>query len=142
MNKYTIVLFSLGTLFSFVAVGGSICPQLSTFPRWMIGYFHVQFADGSSANESLGLWYGNITLSNGKVGIFTMTEPLNKSDHFFIFHDCVQIQNATPQQRCSLVVPNCNGHTKYIHKAPELVSICPDSTSSPDLETEIVERMG
>ena len=142
MNKYTIVLLFLDALFIFVTVRGSICPPVSMFPYWMIGDFHMQFADGSSANATVGLWYANITLSNGKTGNLTMTKALNKSDHFFIFHDCIHIQGTEPQQRCSLVVPNCNGYTEYLHKAPELVSICPESTSSPDVEAEIIQRIG
>lgn len=141
MNKYTIILLFLNAVFIFVTVGGSVCSQGSTFPYWMTGYFRAEYEDGSSANETLGLWYGNITFSNGKNGTLTMTKPLNKSDNFFIFNECVQIQGAEPQQRCALLVPNCNGYTVYVHKAPELVSVCPESTTSPDLEKEIVERI-
>jgi hypothetical protein len=142
MKKCTIVLFFLNALFIFVTVGGSTCPTAITFPSWMTGYFQAQFADGSSANETFGLLYANITFSNGKNGTLSMTKPLNKSDHFFICYDCIHIQGAEPQQRCSLLVPNCNGYIKYVHKAPELVSICPESTSSLDVEPEIIERIG
>jgi hypothetical protein len=39
----------------FVTVGGSICPQGSTFSFWMTGRFFAQFPDGSLANESFAL---------------------------------------------------------------------------------------
>jgi hypothetical protein len=123
-------------------MGGSICPQGSTFSFWMTGRFFAQFPDGSLANETFDLWYANITLANGTTGLLTMTQSLNKSTSFFIYHECVQIRGAEPQQRCSLLVPNCNGYTEYFHKAPELVSVCPDSTSSPDLDKTLVQRNG
>lgn len=142
MNKYTIVLLVLNALFISITVSGSICPQGATFPYWMIGYFHAQFENGSSANETFGLQYANITFSNGSTGILTMTTPLIKGESFYIFHECVQIQSTEPRQRCSLLAPNCNGYTKYVHRAPELVSICPESTSAPGLELEIIQRIG
>jgi hypothetical protein len=142
MNKYTIGFLFVNALFIFVTVGGSICPQGTTFPFWMTGRFFAQFPDGSLANESFALLYANITFSNGTTGIITMTQPLNKSSSFFIYYECFQIQGREPQQRCGLLVPNCNGYTEYVHKAPELVSVCPESTTSPDLETTLVQRNG
>ena len=142
MNKYTIVLLFLEALFISVTVTGSICPQVVTFPYWMVGYFNAQFEDGLLANETFTLQYGNITFSNGSTGISTMTTSLIKGESFYIFHECVQIHGREPQQRCSLLAPNCNGYTEYVHKAPELVSICPESISAPGLEKKIVERIG
>ena len=140
MNKHTIVLLLLDTLFIFATVGGSNCPQLFTFPDWMRGRFIAQFSDGSLANETFGSSYANITFSNGTTGILTITQPINKTTSFFIRHECVQTQGTEPQQRCSIILPNCNGYTAYVHKAPELVSICPESTSSPEVEVIIVEK--
>lgn len=108
----------------------------------MIGFFTVQFGDGSIGNKSVGLWFANITLSNGTRGSLTMTAPLNKTSNFFIDHDCLQMQGAEPQQRCSLIVPNCNGYKQYVYKAPELVAICPESTTSPGVEEQTIERSG
>ena len=142
MNKYTIILLCLNALFIIVPADNSTCPQVSTFPSWMIGNFMVQFDDGSTGNQTVGLWYANITLPNGTRGSLTMTAPLNRSDHFFINHDCLQMQNENPRQRCTLVVPNCNGYTQYVYKAPELVTICPESTTSPGVEKQIIERSG
>ena len=142
MNKYRIVLLFLEALFISVTVTGSICPQVVTFPYWMVGYFNAQFDDGLLANETFTLQYGNITFSNGSTGISIMAMPLIKGESFYIFHECVQIHDREPQQRCSLLAPNCNGYTEYVHKAPELVSICPESISAPGLEKKIVERIG
>ena len=142
MNKYTIVLLCFNALFILVSANNSTCPQLSTFPSWMIGVFLVQFGDGSIGNKTVGLWYANITLPNGTRGSLTMTAPLKKSDDFFINHDCLQMQDAEPQQRCSLIVPNCNGYKQYVYKAPELVAICPESTTSPGVEEQSTERSG
>ena len=140
MNKYTIVLLLVHTLFIFTTVNGAICAQLSPFPDWMQGRFIAQFADGSLANETFGVSYANITLSNGTTGILTITQPVNKTTSFFIRHECVQIKGTEPQQRCLIILPNCNGYTAYVHEAPELVSVCPESTSSPGVEKIIVER--
>jgi hypothetical protein len=142
MNKYTIVLLFLSSFFISLTVPASICPQISTFPDWMMGYFHAQFADGSSANASFGLRYANVTFSTGENGTLTMTEPLRQGDGFYIFHECVQIQGIDPQQRCSLLVRHDGGYTEYIHKDPELIPICPESISSPGLELEIVTKIG
>ncbi|UJR19014.1 hypothetical protein I4U23_022144 [Adineta vaga] len=142
MKKYTFVFVFFNALFILIAVGSSTCPQPIPFPSWMIGHFQAQFADGSTANETFELLFANITYSNGNNGTLIMTKPLNKSDHFFICYDCIHIQGTEPQQRCSLLVPNCNGYKKYVHKTPELVSVCPESTSSPDVVPEIIERNG
>ena len=142
MNKYTIVLLCFTALFILVPADNSTCPQVSTFPSWMMGSFMVQFDDGSVGNKTTELWFANITLPNGARGSLTMTAPLNRSDHFFISYDCLQMQDAKPQQRCSLIVPNCNGYTQYIYKAPELVATCPESTASPGVEKQITERSG
>lgn len=120
----------------------SICPQVSTFPEWMRGYFHAQFADGSSANATFGLLYANVTFSTGENGTLTMTEPLRQKDGFYIFHECVQIQGIEPEQRCSLLVRHENGYIEYIHKESQLIPICPQSISSPGLELEIVTKIG
>lgn len=142
MNKYTIVLLAFNALFVLITVDGSTCPQVSEFPPWMVGHFFVQFDDGSLANKTVGLLYANMTLPNGTLGIQTMTAPLNRSDHFYIFHDCLHLQGAEPQQRCSIVVPNCNGYKQYMFKTPGLVSTCPNSTTLPGVETQTVERNG
>lgn len=71
-----------------------------------------------------------------------MTQPLNRTDHFYVCHDRVLIQGAEPQQRCSLLIPNCNGYTEYVYQAPELVSTCPQSTLSPGIVKGIIGRMG
>lgn len=142
MNKYTIALLFFNALFIFFTMGDSVCPQASEFPPWMRGNFLAEFSDGSSANRTTGIWYANITLSNGQNGTLTMTKPMDRSDHFYICHDCVLMQGAEPQQHCSLLIPNCNGYTEYVYKAPELVSTCPESTSSPGLEKGIIERTG
>ncbi|CAM4916586.1 unnamed protein product [Rotaria socialis] len=105
-------------------------------------FFLVQFGDGSIGSKTVGLWYANITLPNGTRGSLTMAASLSKSDGFFIDHDCLQMQDAEPQQRCSLIVPNCNGYKQYVYKAPELVAICSESTTSPGVEVQITERSG
>lgn len=142
MNKYTVVAFFFKALFICVTVTGSICPQADTFPYWMVGYFNAQFDDGLLANETFTLQYGNITFSNGSTGISIMAAPLIKGESFFIFHECVQIRGREPQQRCSLLAPNCNGYTEYVHKAPELAATCPESISAAGLEKKVVERIG
>lgn len=142
MNKSTVVIFCFIFLLIFVSADYSTCPQVSTFPSWMLGKFFVQYPDGSIGNKTAGLWYANVTLPNGTRGTLTMTAPLNRSDHFFINRDCLQLQNGETQQRCSLVVPNCNGYTLYVYNTPELVSTCPDSTTSPGIEKQITERSG
>jgi hypothetical protein len=142
MNTDTIFLFFLIALFIPVTASASICQQGSTFPEWMIGYFHAEFADGSSANAKFSLWYANVTFSTGENGTLTMTEPLHQGDGFYIFHECVQIQGMEPEQRCSLLVRRGGGYIEHIHKQPELIPICPESLSSPGLEVEIVTRIG
>lgn len=140
MNKHAIVLLLLDTLLIIATANSSICSQLSTFPDWMRGRLTAQFADGSLANETFGLSYANITLVNGTTGFLTITQPVNKTASFFIRHECFQTQGAEPQQRCSAILPNCNGYTAYVHKAPELASVCPESTTSPDVEKILVGR--
>ena len=140
----SLFLFSLFiSLYHLLMIGSSsICPQRSPFPDWMMGYFHAQFADGSSANATFRLWYANVTFSTGENGTLTMTEPLQQVQQFYIFHECVQISGMEPEHRCSLLVRNGdNGYTEYIHKDPSLISKCPQSLDSPGLETEIVNRM-
>ncbi|CAF3438335.1 unnamed protein product [Rotaria socialis] len=120
----------------------SLCQEGSMFPDWMIGNFHAQFADGSSANGSFGLWYANVTFSTGDYGRLTMTSPLHKGDGFYVFHECVHINGVEPQHRCSLLVRNpIGGYTEYIHKDPKLVPLCPKSLVSLDLEIEIVTKI-
>ena len=123
MNKYTIVLLCFNALFILVPADNSTCPQVSTFPSWMIGSFMVQFGDGSIGNKTVGLWYANITLPNGTHGRLTMTAPLNKSDHFFINHDCLQMQDAQPLQRCSLIVPQPD--FRWVFRTLDLGFRCP-----------------
>jgi hypothetical protein len=142
MNKFSIIVLFLDVLFIFITISASNCPQVSPFPNWMTGYFHAQFADGSSANASFGLWYANVTFSTGENGTLTMTEPLCQDDSFYIFHECVQIQGMEPAQRCSLLVRHDNGYTEYIHKEDKLIPICPESISSPGLEVEVVTKIG
>ena len=117
------------------------CPQGATFPDWMMGDFHAEFADGSSANGSFGLRYANVSFSTGEKGILTMTAPLQPGPGYFTFHECVQIQNVTPALRCSLLVRNGDGYLEFIHQDPNLVPTCPESLTDPGLEIEIVKKM-
>lgn len=139
-NRFLLALL-LGTIY--VCLSGPIptCPQGATFPNWMMGDFHAIFADGTSANGSFGLRYANVSFSTGEKGILTMTEPLLPGPGFYTFHECVQIQDTEPAMRCSLLVPNPDGYTEYIHQDPNLVPICPKSLDDPGLEIETVKRM-
>jgi hypothetical protein len=119
----------------------SVCPRSGMFPDWMIGNFHAEFADGSSANGTFHLWHANVTFSTGERGRLTMTAPLQVRQDFYVFHECVHIQRMTPAFRCSLLVRNTNGYVEYIHMDPQLVSTCPDSLDEPGLEIETVLRI-
>ncbi|CAF1045315.1 unnamed protein product [Adineta steineri] len=141
MNTYIIIQCVFGAIFIPIIVSASVCPMGATFPEWMTGYFHAEFADGSSANARFGRWYANVTFSTGENGTLTMTEPLRQGDDFYVFHECVQIYDTEPALRCSLLVRNGTGYIEYIHKDPELIPICPKSISSAGLEMEIVTRI-
>ncbi|CAF2943971.1 unnamed protein product [Rotaria sp. Silwood2] len=141
-TSYIIVLLLISFNCLLLINGLPHCREGSMFPDWMIGNFHAQFADGSSANGSFGLWYANVTFSTGEHGLLTMTSPLRKGDGFYIFHECVQIHGMEPQHRCSLLVRNPNGgYMEYIHKDPKLVPQCPKSLLSSGLEIEIVTKI-
>ncbi|CAF1461590.1 unnamed protein product [Rotaria sordida] len=141
MHKYTILTFIFGVTFISIATSSSFCRIGAPFPEWMTGYFHAEFADGTSANARFGKWYANVTFSTGENGTLTMTAPLQQVGDTYVFHECVQIYGSEPALRCSLLVRNGTGYTEYIHKDPELIPICPESILSPDLEMEIVTRL-
>jgi hypothetical protein len=141
MERHTVLLLLFGITLIFITTSASVCQMGSRFPQWMMGHFHAQFADGSSAEATFGLWYANVTFSTGENGTLTMTKPLQQVDDYYIFHECVQIYGSEPAQRCSLLVRRGLGYIEYIHKDPELVPVCPESLSASGLEMEVVTRI-
>ncbi|CAF1408145.1 unnamed protein product [Adineta ricciae] len=141
MGMYSIFILIFSVTSISIVTTSSVCPIGASFPEWMVGYFHAEFADGTSANARFGRWFANVTFSTGEHGTLTMPTPLQQIGDTYVFHECVQVYDDEPALRCSLLVRNGTGYTEYIHKNPDLIPVCPQSITSPDLELEIVTRI-